>query len=92
MIEMYSPVHLGRVLKEGCEGEISVEELAEKTGIDVTHLQAIMNEEEPVTIQVAVLLTRAIPHISAKTWIKMQNNYDQWQLKHNAESLRVGHY
>lgn len=70
-------VHAGEVLREEFLNflDMSVSDLAEKSGISETVLNDIVAEKQPVTSEIAASLGRVFD-TSAEFWMNLQNSYD----------------
>jgi len=75
------PSHPGSLLREvilpALENVTKVE-IADALGVSRQTLYDILNEEQPVTPQMAVRLG-AVFNTSAASWLNMQNAYDLWK-------------
>ena len=52
-------------------------------GIDESELCALLEERNPISKEMAVLLPRLVPTIPAVTWIRLQHSWDLWQIAHD---------
>ena len=70
------PVHPGEIL-EDCIMTLnwSTSTMADRLGLDVTNLEAILDEAQPVTAEVALRLARLIG-TTPKMYMSMQSSYD----------------
>ena len=80
---MYDPPHPGQVLELRFDQSFTVERAAAQMGVAPQVLHDVMAEQAPLTVTLAVLLTRAIPEIEAAVWIRMQAQYDCGQASFN---------
>ena len=71
------PVHPGEILGEELAARgISGKEFAQMTGMQTSHLSAIIHGTRNITPAVAEKLAQALEGISAEFWLKMQKNYN----------------
>jgi addiction module HigA family antidote len=78
----FTAVHPGEILKwEYClpllkSGKYNQNEIAEKyLGISRKHFNQILNGHKPVTVDMAIRLSKAF-NTTAQFWITLQTNYD----------------
>ncbi len=88
--EMYNPPHPGEVLKEMHLEPLSltITEAAERLGIDRKTLSRVVNGQAAVSVEMALKLAKGLS-TSAKVWLGMQQAYDLWQAKKDADLSRV---
>ena len=98
---MYAPPHPGQVLEQCFNQSFTVERAAAQMGVAPQVLHDVMAEQAPLTVTLAVLLTRAIPEIEAAipeieaaVWIRMQAQYACGQASFNPLFQRsiLAHY
>ena len=91
---MYDPPHPGQVLELRFDQSFTVERAAAQMGVAPQVLHDVMAEQAPLTVTLAVLLTRAIPEIEAAVWIRMQAQYACGQASFNPLFQRsiLAHY
>lgn len=80
---MHNPPHPGRALRACFDENLTVEEVALKMGVSVNSILDIMEEKAPITQEMAILFSRAMPYFNPATWLGMQAAYDAWQTTHN---------
>ena len=83
-MEMYNPPHPGETLKEIYLNDynLTITELALKTGISRKHLSNIVNCKVPITTEVALKLAKCF-NTSAEVWLREQLVYDLWKARQN---------
>jgi len=81
-MQMHNPPHPGETLKEIYlkDYNITITELALKTGISRKHLSNIVNCKVPITTEVALKLAKCFK-TSPEIWLREQLVYDVWQAK-----------
>lgn len=85
MARMFNPPHPGGILKEELDAlHLSAQEFAERIGMDASMLVRILNEQSPVTPELAVKLPRVICGPSTVAWLAMQADYDSWAAERRA--------
>lgn len=91
-MEMYNPPHPGKILKELYlpDYNLSITELALKTGISRKHLSNIVNCKVPITTEVALKLAKCF-NTSAEIWLREQLVYDLWHARQsvNLDNVKV---
>lgn len=77
MSKMFNPPHPGTILAEEleCLG-ISAREFARHIKVAPSSVTRILNEEGPVTPEMAVRIAKAIEGPDADMWLRMQASYD----------------
>ena len=75
--KVFPPVHPGRILNNDflVPMNITPNRLAGAIGVDPDLIQAIINGQEPVTAETALLLSRFFG-TSARVWTGLQSQYD----------------
>ncbi len=83
------PSHPGRILKNLYLSPLDISNtgLAKAIGVSRKTISSIVNEHKPVTPQMALRLSRALPNTSAEFWLNLQKNYDLWQAGQEADHL-----
>ncbi len=71
---MYDPPHPGLVLELCFDETFTVELAAAQMGVAPQVLHDVIAEQAPLTVTLAVLLTRAIPEIEAAPWISCKRS------------------
>lgn len=91
-MEMFNPPHPGEMLKEIYlpDYNISITELALKSGISRKHLSNIINCKVPITTEIALKLAKCF-NTSAEVWLKEQLAYDLWHARQtvNLDDVQV---
>ena len=82
MTRMYNPPHPGAMVAEELEAlGISAREFACHIGVAPNSVTRTLNEEGPITPEMAVKIAQASQGPDADMWLRMQANYDAWQAK-----------
>lgn len=88
----YEPPHPGEILQESYieDANITVEELANRMGIQCSTLNNILNKSGDITPYLALQLSIVLS-TSAKLWLNLQNTWDLWkeQEKHREELISI---
>lgn len=72
----------GEVLKDYL-GALTVKEAAERLGVTRPNLSRILNRRAGISAEMAVRLAKAMSYTSPEFWLKMQLNYDLWEVRKN---------
>jgi antitoxin HigA-1 len=90
MSRMHVPPHPGEMIKELCLEPLglSVTDAAKGLGVTRKALSELLNGHAGVSPEMAIRLEQAFGS-TAETWLKMQLEYDLWQAKQRAGSLKV---
>lgn len=88
----FAPAHPGEYLREDVLPElanagISKAQFAQHLGISRTTLYAILRGEQPVGVNLACRLGRALGN-GARFWLTLQMQYDLWQHKEDASDVQ----
>lgn len=80
MASLFDNPHPGGILKEELDYlKISVSDLAKRIDEDPANLKLILNEQAPITPELAEKISSVITGPRPDTWIAMQKDYDQWK-------------
>jgi addiction module HigA family antidote len=84
------PTHPGAILKHDVLPALGMprKQFAEHLGISRQTLYQILNEERPVTPDVAARLARAFGN-GARFWLALQANYDAWGAELAASKMKI---
>lgn len=86
------PAHPGRILRGILtEGEIALAPFARHLRVSRQTLYAILNEERPVSVDMAARLSLAFGN-SARFWLNLQANHDAWEADQTARKLNIGRF
>jgi addiction module HigA family antidote len=86
------PAHPGRILGGILsEGDIALAPLARHLGVSRQTLYAIVNEERPVSVDMAARLSLAFGN-SARFWLNLQANHDAWEADRAAQGMKIGRF
>ena len=93
-ISPFMPVHPGSILKEELKARgISQKDFARRTGLQQTHLSALIHGSRNVTPAVASKIESGLEGIPAEMWLRLQNNYNvDIQRKNVRTSMLVSGY
>ena len=93
MSRMFNPPHPGSIVAEELEFlNISAREFARHIGVAPSSVTRILNEEGPITPDMAVRLSKALAGPDAAMWLRMQANYDAWQAEHRIDVSHITRY
>ena len=84
MARMFNPPHPGAILAEQLESlSISARDFARHIGVAPSSVTCILNEKEPITAEMAVRISAALPGPEPSTWLALQADYDTWQAQNS---------
>lgn len=93
MSRMFNPPHPGGMIAEELEFlGISAREFARHIGVAPSSVTRILNEEGPITPDMAVRISKALAGPDAGMWLRMQANYDAWQAEHRIDVSSITRY
>jgi addiction module HigA family antidote len=80
------PLHPGVILKYDYLEPlaVSIRKLSEHLGVSRITVSEIVNEESPVTADIALRLSKTF-RTSPGFWINLQKKYDLWHAEHDSE-------
>ncbi|WP_455819588.1 ImmA/IrrE family metallo-endopeptidase [Clostridium butyricum] len=83
-------VPTGVIIKEYLEEKnISVEELANKYKIDQKYLVDLLNGKSGLTIEIANILNKALPEITASYWLNLEDKYNEYIANEKKEKSKL---
>jgi antitoxin HigA-1 len=84
------PTHPGAILRHDVLPALGIERkrFAEHLGVSRTTLYQLLNEERPVTPDIAARLSLALGN-TARFWLNLQANHDAWHAERDARKLRI---
>ena len=86
------PAHPGRILRGILsEGEIALAPFARHLRVSRQTLYAILNEQRPVSVDMAARLSLAFGN-SARFWLNLQANHDAWEADRAARKLNISRF
>ena len=87
---LHNPPHPGGIVRRQCLEPLglSIEKAAKGLGVTSHHLSDIVNEEAPISVDMAIQLSKSFGS-SPETWLGMQMAYDLWQARDIAENIEV---
>ena len=87
---MHNPPHPGEIVREECLSplDLSVSEAAQRLGVSEESLARLANEEERVTVEMAIRLSKAFGS-SPEVWLGLQTAHDIWQAREFAASVQI---
>lgn len=85
---MHNPPHPGEVIREYL-GDMSVSAAANHLGVGRVTLSRVLNGKASVSPEMAVRLAGAFGTSSPDVWLRMQAQYDLWQIQ-KRNRIRVG--
>jgi len=78
-MRMYNPPHPGEVIREYL-GEMTVSAAAGHLGVSRVTFSRVLNGKAAVSPEMAVRLAAAFGISSPEVWLRMQAQYDLWQI------------
>jgi addiction module HigA family antidote len=84
---MYNPPHPGEVIREYL-GETTVSAAARHLGVGRVTFSRVLNGKAAVSPEMAMRLAAAFGTSSPEVWMRMQAQYDLWQIAKRKE-IRV---
>ena len=78
-MRMYNPPHPGEVIREFL-GEMTVTAAAEHLGVGRVTFSRVLNGKAAVSPEMAMRLAAAFGTSSPEVWLRMQAQYDLWQI------------
>ena len=83
MMAMFNPPHPGSILKEDVLPELGlgVTEAAAQLGVSRVALSRVVNGRAAVSAELAIRLEAWMNGPSAESWVRMQAEYDLWQVR-----------
>lgn len=90
---MHNPPHPGELVKEDCLDALglSVTQGAKVLGVTRQTLSNLVNQHAGMSPEMAVRLEKAFGG-DAETWLRLQMNYDVWQIRERASEIDVERY
>jgi addiction module HigA family antidote len=79
-MRMHNPPHPGEVIREFL-GEISVSAAAKHLGVGRVTLSRVLHGKAAVSPEMAVRLAAAFGTSSPEVWLRMQAQYDLWDVQ-----------
>ena len=90
MTNMFNPPHPGRMLAESLRYlGINPCEFAKHIGALENSVLEILSEESPMTPDIALRISAALPGPSPETWLALQADYDLWQTRKRGSTARI---
>ena len=88
---IYNPLHPGRIVHEILiEGAgLSITEAAEKLDVNRTTLSRLLNAHAGISPDMALRLSKLLPHTDMTMWMNLQRDYDIWQVKKRSSRIHV---
>ncbi|MCH8192733.1 MAG: HigA family addiction module antidote protein [Planctomycetes bacterium] len=90
---IHNPPHPGEIVKEDCLEALglSVTQGAKVLGVTRQALSNLVNRHAGMSPEMAVRLEKAFGG-DAETWLRLQMNYDVWQVRERASEIDVERY
>lgn len=87
---MNNPPHPGEIIRSECLEalELSITRAAEGLGVTRQALSDLVNQKAGISIEMSFRLSRAFGS-TPETWLGMQQAYDLWQAREQAEKIEV---
>ena len=86
-MRMHNPPHPGEVIREYL-GEMTVSAAAEHLGVSRVAFSRVLNGKAAVSPEMALRLAAAFGTSSPDVWLRMQAQYDLWQVARRSK-IRV---
>lgn len=78
-MRMHNPPHPGEIIREYL-GEMSVSAAADHLGVGRVTLSRVLNGKAAVSPEMAIRLAGAFCASSPEVWLRLQAQYDLWQV------------
>ena len=90
---MHTPPHPGLALRRDCieAVELTVSAAADWLGVSRPALSNVLNGHAAISPDMAIRLEKA-GWGTAEAWIKLQYQYDLWEARQHASSIKVKRY
>jgi addiction module HigA family antidote len=90
-MSMHDPAHPGEILKELVIEPmgLSVSDAASHLGVSRKTLSKVLNGRGAITPEMALRLEMAFGKPNAAHWLRLQNAYDLWQIRHRSTGIHV---
>ena len=85
---MHHPPHPGLILRDVL-GETSITEAAERLSVTRAALSRIVNAKADISPEMAVRLAILLPNTDAAFWLRLQAQYDIWQVEQTPHDFVV---
>lgn len=87
---MYNPPHPGEIVKYECLEPLGLTVTRAADGLGVTRqaLSNLLNERSNISVDMALRLSKAFGS-SPEAWLGLQTAYDLWQVREQAEQVKV---
>lgn len=93
MSRMYNPPHPGGIVAESLEYlGLSAKTFAANLGVPTRAITRILCGKGPITADIAVRISAALPGPSPRVWLAMQADYDLWQAEHRIDVSSIKRY
>lgn len=87
---MFNPPHPGRMLAESLRHlQISPRDFARHIVALESSVIGILGEQIPITPDMALRISAALPGPSLETWLALQAEYDLWQARNKVSTARI---
>lgn len=81
-MKIHNPAHPGLLIKEYIDGfESNITIFAQRLGVTRVALSRIVNQKASISPEMAVRLSKLLPNTTPDFWLKLQAQYDVWQLE-----------
>ena len=93
MARISNPAHPGGILAEQLQYlGLSAREFARHIGVSPSSVTRILNERGPITPEMAVRISAALPGPEASTWLALQADYDLWHAEKKVNVSAITKY
>ena len=87
MARIFNPPHPGGILVEQLKYlGIGTEDFARQIDLCPSSFNCILEEKEPITAEVALRISAVLPGPKPSTWLALQSDYDNWQVKNRVDA------
>ncbi|MCK8604385.1 HigA family addiction module antitoxin [Desulfoferrobacter suflitae] len=89
-MKMHNPPHPGEIIRDQCLEPLGLTLTAAAKGLGVTRkaLSELVNGYSGVSPEMVIRLSKAFGG-SPETWLRLQMQYDLWQVERRADSIKV---
>ena len=79
---MFNPPHPGEVLRDAIDGlGMTVTDFADHLGVARSTVNRVLAGQAGISPDMSIRLSEAFGQASEDIWLRMQNDYDLWQIK-----------
>lgn len=88
---IHNPLHPGEIVKELLiEGaHLTVTQAAERLGVNRTTISRLINGHMGISPDMALRLSKLMPHSDMALWMNLQRDYDIWIASKHANEIHI---